>query len=95
LGNDTGEPFSIVVMDIEENGAKESGAIIIAESNPSPTSFDIVVSLKQNSGTIIKQEYLPTELPEVTQNDAGKFLRVSADGLWVAESIPSAEGASF
>lgn len=34
-------------------------------------------------------------LPTVTTTDAGKFLRVSADGVWVAESIQNAEEASF
>ena len=51
--------------------------------------------------TKIDPKYLPdgigggSSLPEVTTSDAGKFLRVSADGLWVAESIPNAEEASF
>lgn len=34
-------------------------------------------------------------LPDVTNEDAGKFLRVSNNGAWVAESIANAEGASF
>ena len=40
--------------------------------------------------------WTPTdELPTVTSEDAGKFLRVSSAGTWVAESIPNAEEASF
>lgn len=35
------------------------------------------------------------ELPSVTTEDAGKFLRVNTSGNWVAESIPNAEEASF
>ena len=40
---------------------------------------------------------LPTAppLPSVTHADSGKFLRVDANGKWVAESIPNAEEASF
>lgn len=40
--------------------------------------------------------WTPTdELPTVTSEDAGKFLRVSSVGTWVAESISNAEEASF
>ena len=39
--------------------------------------------------------YTPTDLPSVTSSDAGKFLRVSSAGEWVAETIPNASGVSF
>ena len=43
----------------------------------------------------VKPEDIPSGLPEVTVNDAGKFLRVSSSGTWAAEVIPNAEGVSF
>ena len=42
-----------------------------------------------------RPEDSPSGLPEVTVNDAGKFLRVSSSGAWAAEAIPNAEGVSF
>ena len=34
-------------------------------------------------------------LPPISNSDIGKFLRVSAEGTWVAEEIPMAQGAKF
>ena len=34
-------------------------------------------------------------LPETTNMDVGKFLRVNSDGQWIAAEVPSAEGGSF
>lgn len=36
-----------------------------------------------------------TGLPAVSVSDRGKFLRVSADGVWAAEAVPCAEGVAF
>lgn len=37
----------------------------------------------------------PVSLPTVTTTDAGKFLRVTDEGIWAAVSIPNAEGVGF
>ena len=36
-----------------------------------------------------------SELPTVTASDAGKFLRVSSSGFWVAETVANANGGEF
>lgn len=53
---------------------------------------DLYLIIGENSVKLVTK---PNELPSVTTEDAGKFLRVGANGVWVAESIPNAEEASF
>lgn len=36
-----------------------------------------------------------TGLPAVTGGDIGKFMRVSGDGVWAAETVPNAETTNF
>lgn len=62
----------------------------------SNTQKSLVKSVNQNlpdsSGNV---EIEISNLPTVSADDAGKFLRVSSTGEWVAESIVNASGVSF
>ena len=52
-----------------------------------PTAADV--------GALPADTEFPTALPAVTVDDAGKFLRVSENGVWTAEALASAEGVSY
>ena len=48
---------------------------------------------RANIGAVAQDEI--DVLPKVTPSDAGKFMRVSASGQWVAEAVPIAEEVEF
>lgn len=66
----------------------------IEENIGKSISYDgnLYLIIGENSVKLVTK---PNELPSVTTEDAGKFLRVNTSGNWVAESIPNAEEASF
>lgn len=66
----------------------------IEENIGKSISYDgnLYLIIGENSVKLVTK---PNELPSVTTEDAGKFLRVNTSGKWVAESIPNAEEASF
>ena len=84
-------------IDILCSGDKE---IVLSSSTADSTKkFKITVD---DSGAITSTDtsdssisYTPYSPPAVTEADAGKFLRVSSTGEWVAEYITNAEEASF
>lgn len=51
----------------------------------------VLTSVQVGEGLI----YQVISLPPVTNHDVGKFARVNELGQWVAEEVPSAEGAEF
>lgn len=73
-----------------------SSASVIVDSYLSDTSTNpvqnkvITASINQLSETIERRG-----TPVVSSADAGKFLRVSSDGKWVAESISNAEEVAY
>ncbi len=69
-----------------------SGGFLVLTPNASTNTFSFLY--RGEEPVVIDKKFLPPVLPTVTTADNGKFLRVS-DGVWVAESIPNAEEASF
>lgn len=55
---------------------------------------DEVQEIARQAAELVEVPEVESGLPSVTEDDNGKFLRVT-DGVWAAVDIPSAEGGSF
>lgn len=89
-------PESLPASDVAEWAKQEEKPTYTAEevgalAAPSGGSVGQVL-MKTEAG----QEWasLPSGLPDVTEDDNGKFLRV-VDGRWAVSAIPNANGVSF
>lgn len=88
---------------IDAGGKVEFAEAGVISNIPQQSAWDTFVSKEPfgastGDGGIIAKPACPApepELPVVTASDSGKFLRVDANGKWVAQSIPYAEEASF
>lgn len=95
----TYEDFLICVVKRVVDGAQRCAAAIYITTTDTHSGIGAPVSIKQLASSIIKKEYLPDDigggngsnvgpaLPEVSTEDAGKFLRVGADGNWIVEAL--------
>lgn len=75
------------------NSEKAVGFRLINYYSGRKCTFDLSLDKDGTVGIGINNSYIT--LPETTSADAGKFLKVGADGGWIAESVPNAEEASF
>lgn len=74
--------------------------LIAAKANKS--DVDKALAMKADASalsSLASRDYVNQQvaavLPSVSSSDAGKFLRVSSSGEWVAETIPYAEGEEY
>lgn len=67
---------------------------MFAGGDSSPYTLFTLMGIAGSGEWIYTENAFGRELPAVTEADDGKFLRV-AGGVWAAETVPSAEEASF
>lgn len=96
------------VWDMDENGNESYGGYCAAAGsgydpglylyipNTASVTFFYGAIFETRTPKPIDKKYLPDDIgmPEVTEADNGKFLRV-VDGAWSAVAVPNAEGVGF
>ena len=76
--------------EIDELLTKAKSAVLYT---PQKLTEEQKAQARENIGVVLNDN--TNELPAVTPDDAGKFLRVSSSGVWSAEAIHNAKGVSF
>lgn len=79
---------------VTDTGTSSSSVVVdsyLSDTSTNPVQNKVITaSINQLSETIERRG-----TPVVSSSDAGKFLRVSSDGKWVAESISNAEEVAY
>ena len=85
LGVQTAIPADATNADVINMIATQT-AVVVGKTLPAVGSAGQVLTVKSNAW---KAADIPSQLPAVTQANAGEVLTVNAEGKWAAAALPS------